>query len=62
MIKSQQFDDGRFEIILSRPERRNALGLEAMEALLACLKAAVSTDSKCLILRGSGGVFCAGRD
>jgi enoyl-CoA hydratase/carnithine racemase len=62
MIKSQEFDDGRFEIILSRPERRNALDFEAMEALRACLKAAVSTNAKCLILRGSGGVFCAGRD
>ena len=62
MIKSQQFDDGRFEIIFSRPERRNALDLEAMEALRECIRVAGSTKAKCLIIKGSGGVFCAGRD
>ena len=62
MIKSQQFDDGRFEIIFSRPERRNALDLEAMEALRESIRVAGSTKAKCLIIKGSGGVFCAGRD
>jgi enoyl-CoA hydratase/carnithine racemase len=51
------------ELVLSRPERRNALSLEMMRALIEALDA-VSADpsTRVVVLSGDGPVFSAGHD
>lgn len=50
-------------LTLNRPDKRNALSLEVMEAMLAQLhRVAEDTEIRSLVIRGSGPVFCAGHD
>jgi len=50
-------------IWLNRPQAKNALSAEMVEELMAVLDAAHHDRSiRTLILRGKGGVFCAGGD
>jgi enoyl-CoA hydratase/carnithine racemase len=50
-------------IILNRPEKRNALSLELLEELSACLESAGKRqDLKVLIVKGAGEAFSAGHD
>jgi len=50
-------------LTLNRPEKRNALGREAEEEIIACLQdAAKRHDVKVIILGAKGDVFCAGHD
>jgi methylglutaconyl-CoA hydratase len=50
-------------LTLNRPEKRNALSIELIEALGRAVKAASSDPNRrALILRGAGEVFCAGLD
>ena len=49
-------------ILLTRPERRNALTRETMEALLAAFRDARASDARAVVLRGEGGQFSAGGD
>jgi enoyl-CoA hydratase/carnithine racemase len=49
-------------ITLNRPERRNALSLEVLEALAGALAAAGGTDARAVILAANGPVFSAGHD
>jgi 2-(1,2-epoxy-1,2-dihydrophenyl)acetyl-CoA isomerase len=50
-------------ISLNRPEKRNAIDTDMSSELLAALDAG-SHDSSvgCIVLRGEGKIFCAGRD
>jgi enoyl-CoA hydratase/carnithine racemase len=50
-------------LTMNRPERRNALSLEHMEELTACLRS-LSEDARvaAIILRGNGPAFCSGHD
>lgn len=50
-------------ITLNRPDKRNAMSLSMVNELSACL-AEVSADNsiRALVVRGSGGHFCAGGD
>jgi methylglutaconyl-CoA hydratase len=51
------------EIVLKRPQRRNALSLELLEDLIAALDAlAADRETRAVILRGDGPVFSAGLD
>jgi enoyl-CoA hydratase/carnithine racemase len=50
------------EIVLSRPDKLNALTLEMVEQLHASLLAAERDNVRALILRGEGRAFSAGRD
>jgi enoyl-CoA hydratase/carnithine racemase len=55
--------DGWAELVLNRPERRNALDIPTVEQLNAGLsKLHGSTDARVLLLRGEGPAFCAGLD
>ena len=56
--------DGPIAIVtLNRPERRNALSLELMTELIACLdELAGNRDVRAVILRAAGKVFCSGHD
>ncbi|HEY1239501.1 MAG TPA: enoyl-CoA hydratase [Bryobacteraceae bacterium] len=50
-------------VTLNRPERRNALSLELMLELIACLEEiGRDTAVRVVILRGAGKVFCSGHD
>jgi len=51
-------------VTLNRPERRNALGADLIEALMAAVdRAAADPDVRAVILTGSGQkAFCAGGD
>jgi enoyl-CoA hydratase/carnithine racemase len=50
-------------LTLNRPERRNALSLELMRDLLACLEAiGRDRELRAVILEAAGKVFCSGHD
>lgn len=49
-------------VTIDRPERRNALHLEALEELHAAVVEAVDTGARALVLTGASGHFCAGAD
>lgn len=49
-------------ITIERPERRNALNLEALEELHAAITQAAGSGARALVLTGAGGHFCAGAD
>ena len=50
------------ELVLNRPERRNALDAAAVTAFGAALGDLESDPPRALLLRGEGKAFCAGRD
>jgi enoyl-CoA hydratase/carnithine racemase len=56
--------DGPTAIItLNRPQRRNALSLALMQELIACLdEIGRSRETRAVILRAAGKVFCSGHD
>ncbi|MEQ8403622.1 MAG: enoyl-CoA hydratase/isomerase family protein [Oceanicaulis sp.] len=49
-------------LTLNRPELRNAMSLEMVEALLAQLSQAETEGDRMIVLRGAGGHFCSGGD
>lgn len=56
-------EEGVATIRLNRPEARNALNLAMCDGLAAAAKAAAGDPSvKVVLVRGEGGVFCAGAD
>ena len=54
--------DGVTRAWLDRPEARNALSPAMVEGLQGALDEAHAQRSRLLVLRGSGGTFCAGAD
>ena len=50
------------ELVLNRPERRNALDQPAVAALRGALDELEKSPPRALLLRGEGKGFCAGRD
>ena len=53
-------DDGIATVSIVTPDRRNVLTPDVVAGLEEALSAA--EDARCLLLRGEGGVFCAGGD
>jgi enoyl-CoA hydratase/carnithine racemase len=50
-------------ITLNRPQRRNALSLELMQELIACMgEIGANRDIHAVILAAAGKVFCSGHD
>jgi len=49
-------------ITMNRPNRRNALSLSMLEALLEAFEKASATDARGIVLAGAGPVFSAGHD
>jgi enoyl-CoA hydratase len=49
-------------IEMQRPERRNALNTELVDALREALEKAADDDVHAIVLTGAGTVFCAGAD
>ncbi len=63
MIDVEQSPNGRLTVTMNRPERRNALDSSGMAALRdAFVAAAADKGVRCLVLKGMGGAFSAGRD
>jgi len=55
--------DGVATITLNRPEKKNALSIALRDEISDALRALAEDPSlKCLVLTGSGDVFCAGFD
>lgn len=55
--------EGALEIVLSRPERKNAINQQLARELLGALRAASDDDEvRVILLRGAGGCFCSGLD
>lgn len=56
-------EDGVLTLTMNRPEARNALSGEMLDALADQLaRAEVATDVRCVVLTGAGKGFCAGGD
>jgi len=49
-------------IEMQRPERRNALNTELVDALRDAVESAAADDVRAVVLTGAGTVFCAGAD
>ena len=50
-------------LTLNRPEKRNALGHDFEEEIIACLSdAGKRCDVKVIIIKAAGDIFCAGHD
>ena len=63
LVLSASAGPGITLLTLNRAEKRNALSIELVQALLAALTAAESdATQRVLILTGAGPVFCAGLD
>lgn len=62
MPVSHTIEDAICTITIDRPQRRNALNLEALNELDAALDAASGASSIAVVLTGSAGHFCAGAD
>jgi enoyl-CoA hydratase len=54
--------DGVWTLSLARPEKRNALSAEIVEALLDAVERAPAEGARVLVLRGEGKCFSAGFD
>jgi enoyl-CoA hydratase/carnithine racemase len=56
-------DDTVALVTMNRPDKRNALSLDHMQELIACLTAIGETGgTPVVVLRGNGPSFCAGHD
>jgi enoyl-CoA hydratase len=49
-------------LTIDRPERRNAVDHDTLEAIAIGVRAAVAEDARAIVLTGAGGHFCAGAD
>ncbi len=58
----REYRDGVVTLTLNRPEARNALSLELIDALAAALEDVAGDGAKVLVLAGTGPAFCAGMD
>lgn len=59
-VRRQEFTSGRVEIVLARPDRKNALDAEAVVALARAVEA--SQQATLVMVRGEGDSFCSGGD
>lgn len=54
--------DGVAEILLNRPDRRNAMNLAMQQGLVDALRQVRDSDARALVLGGTGRHFCVGAD
>lgn len=60
LVRRVEREAGIGEIVLNRPEKRNALCVELLERLVAAIEE--MQDQRVILLRGAGEAFCAGLD
>ena len=59
----ESFDGEVATVTLNRPQARNALTLEMMKTLEKVMsRLALDSRTRCVVLTGAGGAFCAGGD
>jgi len=61
-LVNEAFTDGVCTLMLNRPEKKNAMSLELLEALYHSLLAADEKEASIIVIRGSGKTFCSGGD
>ncbi len=62
-IRIERHDDGVRVLVLDDPEKRNAIGPDMrLELLEAAEQLSTDTETRCLVVTGSGTSFCAGAD
>jgi enoyl-CoA hydratase len=61
-VISSERDGAVALLVIDRPDRRNALDLEACVELAAALDAQVGAGARAVVLGGAGDHFCAGAD
>ncbi len=61
-VVSEEFRDGVYSLTLNRPEKKNAMSLELLEALFRSLARAEKEGASIIVIRGAGNTFCAGGD
>lgn len=62
-IVVEQLDEGITQVVLNRPDRRNALDAAQWEALTGELDALATSDKvACLVVTGAGSAFASGGD
>ena len=62
MIHCERLEDGILQVRLDDPDRRNALGDAAYDALAQAFEAAADPAIAAVLLSSSGPVFCAGNN
>ena len=63
VLLTEELDEATVLLTLNRPERRNALTIELMDALCHQLESlALERQRRVVILRGAGPAFCTGLD
>ncbi len=60
LVEIKEITDEIKEVVLNRPEKRNALNQDLLQDLAAAFKGL--SESRVVILRGEGSVFCSGLD
>ncbi len=59
----QSLENGVLTLTMNRPDRRNALSREMLDAMMTALRdAADNPEVGAILLTGAGGAFCAGGD
>lgn len=53
---------GVVTLTLNRPDMRNALTADVADGLIDALDGLEGGDTRCVVVRGAGGAFCAGGD
>src|SRR5271157_2189218 len=61
-VVTEAYRDGVFSLTLNRPEKKNAMSLELLEALHRSLKNAETQGASIIVVRGAGKTFCSGGD
>lgn len=62
-LVKQSFDSGIATVTLGRPEKRNALSRELLGQLSSAVSDALgNSETRVLVLKAEGSVFCAGMD
>lgn len=57
-----QYDGYRADLVLDRPDKRNAIDRDVIDGLRAALSEISESEARAVALLGNGPVFCAGMD
>ena len=58
----ETYDKGVFTLTLNRPEKKNAMSQELLEAVYGALLTAEEKKADLIVIRGAGKTFCSGGD
>lgn len=57
-----EYEEDRADVVLNRPDKRNAIDRDVINDLRAALREVSDSDARSIALLGRGPVFCAGMD